>query len=587
MSKEFIKEKINAPNIVDASKQQSQLSYFTESKIQGDVSAEYIQNYAQRNYSTNDYFLNWIKTVLKTDNFLLVFKYLRFPLPSTQLVNDNIKNQLRRVFYAEDSLFRYEINGKVVITPEELESEEFNNTIFNSLLFGHNNITIEDLKGVNKPYRYVINISDVISIKSFNNVIYKIAFHAEAVIDGKKTSGILYIDDKEYIFYDKEFETVGALLTVPHDLGRCPADYISMDSFSSDNDIVRKSIFSYSRELIEDYVFLKTLQKMSEAGGVIPTITMLDVPIEKDGGNDGGSDLEPMSAQKIGGQHSSEMYSMNNAENVFQSGNVIKVPLVRDESGKVEMDVVKNYLNFFYIPIEALKYLNERINEVENKLISNVIGSNTDNGLPIGSKSSTEINKITIASRQDKLREFSKQLSRIRKRSDYNFLALKYGKTNVKVDIEYGTDFFLDSQETIYTLIGLSPNPIEQKSLLLKSARNRNRFNEDAFTRDYILYQLLPYSMNKDFELALANNFVEPDIFQYQTRFNYWISMFEANYGDILSFWNTALEQDSNTVKLNKREKESKTINEINKLILTIIRENYDKSSASKNIQGN
>jgi len=96
----------------------------------------------------------------------------------------------------------------------------------------------------------------------------------------------------------------------------------------------------------------------------------------------------------------------------------------------------------------------------------------------------------------------------------------------------------------------------------------------------------LPYSMNKDFEVALENNFVENDIFQYQTRFNYWISMFEAIYGDILAFWNKAIEYDSNN-NLSKNEKESKTINEINKLILTIIRENYEKSSASKNLQGN
>jgi len=586
MPKDFIKEKINSSNIYDAVKQQEQLSYFTESKIQGNVNEEYIKGFIQRNYSSNDYFLNWLKTILKTDNFLLIFKYLRFPLPSTELINDNIKNQLKRVFYAEDSLFRYEIDGKVVVTPKDLEVEEFNNMVFNALLFNHNNIIVEDLKDVNKPYRYMVDIDKVISIDSKNSVISRIAYYADAMINGEMISGILYIDDKQYIFYNKDFELGEPLLVAPHDLGRCPADYISMDAFSSDNDIVRKSIFSYTRELIENYVFLTALQRMSEAGGVIPTITMLDIPIVKDIVNNDNDDLEPMSLKQIGGQQSSEFANINNADNVFQSGNLIKVTLVRDELGKPDMDVVKNYLNFFYIPIEALKYLNSRISEVENKIISNIIGSNSDNGLPIGSKSSVEINKITIASRQDKLREFSKQLSRIRRRSDYNLLSLKYGKPKVKVDIEYGTDFFLDSQETIYSLINLSPNPIEQKSLLLKSARNRNRFNEDAFTRDYILYQLLPYSMNKDFEVALENNFVENDIFQYQTRFNYWISMFEAIYGDILAFWNKAIEYDSNN-NLSKNEKESKTINEINKLILTIIRENYEKSSASKNLQGN
>ena len=204
MPKDFIKEKINSSNIYDAVKQQEQLSYFTESKIQGNVNEEYIKGFIQRNYSSNDYFLNWLKTILKTDNFLLIFKYLRFPLPSTELINDNIKNQLKRVFYAEDSLFRYEIDGKVVVTPKDLEVEEFNNMVFNALLFNHNNIIVEDLKDVNKPYRYMVDIDKVISIDSKNSVISRIAYYADAMINGEMISGILYIDDKQYIFYNKD-----------------------------------------------------------------------------------------------------------------------------------------------------------------------------------------------------------------------------------------------------------------------------------------------------------------------------------------------------------------------------------------------
>src|SRR5690349_18598579 len=111
---DFIKKRTGGAEIVKAQKQQRDLSYFTESDIQGDVTREYLEQWAQRNYSGTDYFLSWLKTILKTDNFMSVFKQVRKPLASAKLVNDEIKPQLKRVFHAEDSYFRYFVSGKII-----------------------------------------------------------------------------------------------------------------------------------------------------------------------------------------------------------------------------------------------------------------------------------------------------------------------------------------------------------------------------------------------------------------------------------------------------------------------------------------
>ena len=149
MPKDFIRSKSNSNDLFTACRQQKQLSYFTESIVQEDVTQSYIKTWAESKYRTDDYFLNFVKTVFKQENFLLIYKYLRFPLPSARLINDKIKTPLRRVFHSEDPFFKYEINGELVKNPDNLDIDSFNDQMFNALLFRHNDILVTDLDDIN------------------------------------------------------------------------------------------------------------------------------------------------------------------------------------------------------------------------------------------------------------------------------------------------------------------------------------------------------------------------------------------------------------------------------------------------------
>ena len=578
MPNEFIKGKFNAPNLETARRQQRQLSYFTESLVQKDVTIEYIKQWAERKYRGDDYFLNFLKTVFRDDVFLNIFKFFRHPIPSARLVHDKIRIPLSRVFFSEDPYFKYEINGEIIKDPEGLDENEFNDWIFNALLFRHNDIMVVDLKDVNSPFKSLVSIENVIAMDSERSIIKRIAYSASVKNNGELKTGVIYIDENRYLFYEKDVDGVmpeTPTLDIPHDLGRCPADYISDEAFS-ESDIIRKSIFSYVREEMEEYVFVKTLQRMVEVSIGIPTTVMLKAGVKNknpDGKDQAGA--EPMSTQTIKGQTSEQTSTVQGNKSLLQAGSRISVPLdkIRLEDGTLDMEVLKNYVNYFYAPVEATEFLNKRIKEMRVSIISNVVGDHSEGSVPEGSKSDAEINSVTIVSKQDKLRDLSKQISRIRQRSDYNWLALKFGKENISNVAFYGSDFFLETQKDIYDLVESAPNPIEQKSLLIKSARNRNRFNIDNFSRDKILYQLVPYAVNGDFKSAVDQKQIGPVTFQYQTRFNYWISMLEREVGDILTFWNTLGEIS---------EAEKVTI--INKFVLTIIEENYEKSSLAQSV---
>lgn len=535
MSVDFIKQKVGSSQLAKACRQQRQLSYFTRSEIQEEITDKYLDAWVERKFQTNDYFLNWCKNVFRTQNFLTFFKFFRQPVASSKLINDIVKPQLQRVFFAEDSYFNYTIRGKQVMQPEELDCEGFNEWALNAILFRYNDIVVVDMEDVNKPYRELVCIEDVVAIKSEKSVIKKIAYKGHIENEsGEKIKGFVYMDDEAFIFYNEQYQE---LKNIPHDLEICPADFVANEPFGEE-DAVRLSMFSFIREELEEYVFLKTLQRMAEPNGALPIVTQLQTKEKSDSNNDfkGSSPAEPMSSRQIGSQRSDEVGSeVHSSNSNLQAGTVIKVPMIRRTDGSLDMDAVTNFLNFFYIPTESLNYLNGRLKEIKDSILMSVVGELAD-------QTNDRKNELQVkggfVSAEDRLRRLSMTLTRLRKRTDYKMLGLAYGVGNFTNEAFYGSDFFLESQKSLYELFEKSPNPIERRTILTRLSKNRNRFNHMKSQRDILLYELLPYAADIDFDKAVEKGHVDKITFQLQTRFNYWIGMFEANYGDIVVFWN-------------------------------------------------
>lgn len=559
MSKEFIEKGYNKDLISKASRQERQLSYFTQSELQEDITTEYLKQWAERNYKGNDYFLNFVKQVFKTENFLFFFKYLRKPLPSAKLINNKIKPQLKRVFTSENADFKYDVtNVDKQEIKETLDIKDFQEELFNKMLFKHNSIVIEDLDSEekNKPFRYFLDIDRVMSLAHDNKNITKIAFTGCAVIDGVEVEGIIYIDNNVYSLYDDKHNLISE---VAHDLGRCPANFIIDEKYKG-NFIIRESIFTYVREELEEYVFLKTLQRMTEPNGALPVVTKLEVPDDNE--DIDGSNGEPNSNNIMGSQKAS-IYNENNNEQTgdLQAGTMHEVPIeaITKDDGSLDMEAVKSYLNFFYIPVEALNYMKDRINEIENSVISTIVGT-------IDISNSTAVNELQIEKSiivlENTLINLADSLNKVRRESDYNMLALKYSPEKVnEVFIFYGTDFFLESQSKLFADLEKAPNPIERKNLLVRINQNKYKNNHDQMVRAKLLYDLVPFTTDADFDKGVANGLDEVTK-QYYLRFNYWIGLFEAQYGDIVSFW-TELESDTAT-----------RLTLVNNLIIDIIKNN-------------
>lgn len=529
--KEFIEQGHNKDELALASEQQEQLSYFTESKIQeSSLTADYLSNFVNRKYQSGDHFSNWIKSIFKDENYILFTKYMRFPLPSSKIVKNKIEPNLKRVLFAENAAFEHQVSNvdqKEIF--EFLGGNTFSDDLFYHLMFRHNDILIEDLDIENKAYRYFLDIEKVRSVETDNGKITKIAFSGTAIVEGERKRGVIYIDDKSYKLYDDDLELVSE---TPHDLGVCPANFISDIKFKNNN-IVRESSFTFIREELEEYVFLKTLQKITEPNGAFPVVTKLESAEDDEDDLAGAPAMEnQMSGQQakvFGGNPPS-----NGGSGFLQPGTVIEVPAIVKEDGSIDTDAVNNYVKFHFIPVEVLSNISERIAGIEKSIVSTIVGDvvSTDEE----AKNETQI-IMGVSTLENKLTSLSGQLSRIRTISDTNMLNLQYPGKVQHVFVHYGTSFFLESIAELRRNFEDAKNPIERKDIIVQINQNKYKNNQGMKARQRLLYDILPYIADIDFDKAVENRVVSPHNMLLQLQFSHWISIFEAQFGNILEFY--------------------------------------------------
>ena len=572
--KQFIEERHGSADLAEAARQETQLAYLTESQVQDDyLNPEYMIKWAERKYETADYFLNYVKSVFKTENFLTFFKFLRFPLPSSKVINNKVTPDLKRVFQADDSCFDYAVaNVEKSDYLEELDPMQFNKDVFDAMMGKHNSILLTDMSSEsdNTPIRSVIPIENVVSILLHGDKIKKIAIGAQLpVVNGETTdiiNGFYYVDGERYAFLNKNLEIIKE---EPHDLKYCPAHFIAARRFGS-KAIVRESIFSYIREELEEFNFLKTMQKMTEPNGAIPVTTYLKSKTKSEANRDFQSDsMEPGDSEVMSSQRAGVTSSVPpSGKGLLQIGTALGVPAVQKEGGGLDMDAVKNFITFHYMPVASLEYLKARVNEVERAIIINLIGDVTESSE--SAKNEMQIRKSVIVL-ENTLNQLSDDLSRIRNLGDTDFLGLKYGIDRVEeVTTFYGSDFFLETVDQLLTDFNAAPNPVERKNILNRLTESRYKNNPEKLERQFILNNLMPFVSDVDFDKAISKG-LDDMTFALQNRFTYWIQQFEAMVGDIVIFFNS-LGEVSNAAKF--------TI--INNIILTII----DGNTKDQSVRG-
>jgi len=540
--KEFIANCKYKPEIKEAIEYEERLAYFIQTHSAKDIYFNTDQ-IIDEVWNQSNPFINWLKGWMRKDNFKSYLKFLRHPLPTASLIQDDIVPELKKVFDATNSYYDYNFTSNATkhASADMLSgySEYYKDKIFKSLINNHNSIIITDFKEKNKPYRFEVKIEDVKAIEpDQDGCIKKIAFEAYNQ-DGEER--YYFYTDEFYSVYVESGEDYILESQTFHGIGRCPADFISVEALNKKKFVVRKSIFSNYLEKFENYVNYYTLQKMCLPNGAMPVTTLYrqnGKPCEREFNN---------GSKCVGGYLHGERGMLGNKDELvpcpvcnsktkIQAGSVFELPVPKfGDNGEAPYDLNANFVKFHYIPVDILEWWNKFVDEKYSEIKYQLVGKGTE--LSNGQAKNADQIARGNQTLENTLIELSGKLSKLQQSLDFKLLKIAYGKAFASCYIDKGTDFYLETEFELRDSLAKAIDPIDKENIISRINFSVYKNNPERLQRSNILYKLLPYSTLTDTEF-IGMQGVDPIMKELRLNFNYYIDAFEAEYGQLNVFFN-------------------------------------------------
>ena len=544
--KEFLETNKYKLELKEAIAYEQKLSYFIQPQLNTDLFTN-SDKAIDETWQMSNPFLNWIKGWMRKENFQSFMKFLRHPLPTASLVQDDIVPELKKVFDATNPYFDYVFSSEASKLSAAKILDKYKNyyrdVIFDELITAHNSIVITDFVKKNEPYRYLINISNVKAIeptpdKSIKRIIF-------TGVNKEGQERWYYYTDEFFAVYTKEGEDFIEESNNIHDIGQCPADFISVEPLNSSKFVIRKSIFSNQLEKFENYVNYYTLQKMCLPHGALPIITHYKQNNKPCGTvfENGTKCLERAGKGYLSGvngvlgnQDSLLPCPICNSKTIIQAGSVISMPVPRfGDNGETPFDLNANFVKFHYIPPEILEWWDGFVDKKYSEIKFQLVGKGVEDS------NGQAKNKDQIArgnqTLENTLIELSGKLSKLQTSLDGKTLRIYSGKSFKSCYIDRGTDFYLETEFELRDSLSKAIDPIDKENLISRINYSIYKNNPDALERSNLLYKLLPYSTLTDDQFIGMT--VDPKLKELRLNYKYYIDAFEAEYGRLNVFFNS------------------------------------------------
>lgn len=539
--KDFLDGNKYKSEITEAIAYEKQLAYFIQTHL-SDTIFENTANSIDSIWNGSNPFINWVKGWMRKENFASYLKFLRNPLPTAGLVQDDIVPELKKVFDSTNAYYDYAFTSNANKQSSEVlinkYADFYKDEVFSELINNHNSIVITDYVDNKEPYRYLIDISCVEAIEpTLDKQIKRIVFKGVNK-DGEQR--YFYYTNEFYAVYIKEGEDFIEESRNEHTIGYCPADFISVEALNNEKFVVRKSLFSNLLEKFENYVNYYTLQKMCIPHGAIPIIThykQKNKPCNKTFENGTTCVNGYLSGTNgvLGSKDELVPCPVCNSKTIIQAGTVIGLPIPKfGDNGESPIDLNANFVKFHYIPTDILTWFNEFVPEKYSEIKYQIIGK----GVEAANGQAKNTDQIARGNQtlENTLIEISTKLSKLRQSLDYKMLKIAYDKSFVNCSIDMGSDFYLETEFELRDSLAKSIDPIDKENLISRINYSIYKNNPVQLERSNLLYRLLPYSTITDTEF-IGMMGVDPKLKELRLNFNYYIDLFEANFGEINVFF--------------------------------------------------
>lgn len=403
-------------------------------------------------YATNN-FLGFVKSILPYSKFRL-FKRCFDLYVDTISVTEKIFEAFKDIFNAYDSSFFYQFSSTDLNKDWEsyrsLKQHEsfWKNDFFEAKKHFHNSIIVVDLpveqtSELPEPYYNVIPIDNVKAVDEGPDG--KLNFVIFSLEKGK----IAVYDKDAYSIYDIETGKPVLISQFNHELKECPARFITSKSLPKSN-IVKKSVFSLFIGKLHWLLFYAIAKRQFDISGPFPIWWSFreDCNYEAEDGSmcvngfmespligDGDGHL---TGPKLPCPKCSNKNYNGPGTHIEIEPPIDKEANLREPGGYIVPD------------INSLEYVTKQVEELKAELVQSITGNIFE---PVNNQAVNEKQVISLfEDRKKKLLNFSEDFNHVRAWADSIACRLRYESGFISCSINYGTQFYLFSEQEMKTL---------------------------------------------------------------------------------------------------------------------------------------
>ena len=496
-------------------------------------------------------FLAMVENILPHDKFVLFKALFRYPIKTNE-ITDVCFDKLSRIFDGRNAAFNYQF----VNSAQRDDWEQYRLTkldepnvwatkgweFFKSEI---NSVLIVDVPREQKterpePYFYWLPIDDVITYKAdpTTGQMKYIVF--------RRKDEIVVLDDETYRVWDDDRHT-GTIAGMPkvessHDLGYCPARFFWDIPISLDDPDVKASPLSGVLESLDWFVFFHISKRQLDLMGAYPILSGYEQSCDFSNAENGDYCDGGFLRDKEG------RYRLDTAgllmrcpkcgnKRIVGAGSFIEIPVPSAEDNQPDL---RNPVQMLNVDRSALDYNVEEQKRLREEIITAVVGQDeivTNRDAFNEQQVMANFESVTTV-----LNRIKKGFESAQKWVDETICRLRYGRYFISANINYGTEFYLYSQEELRKRYDAAKKAGASESELDMMQRQilETEFRNDPMQlrRMLILAELEPYRhlTRQEATELFEKGLISEEDFRIKLNFPTFVRRFERENTNILDF---------------------------------------------------
>lgn len=530
-ARQTIESPANKIPIESAKQHESQLRVFTEVFDETELQSEFYWNELKKKM-----------TARAPKKVARVLQFARYPLPVSQITESILKDYYK-VFDGKNRHFNVNADRDISSLQSWIDNSNLENWIEDKAKDVLKNkpvsFVVIDKDSQGKPYLVYVDASRIIDaqFKEESGELHYITF-LHSTKDGETRYGVY--DDENYYVFLKVKDNIVFESVQKHNIGYCPARAFISTTCNDKNYFKRKSAFANALSKLEDWTIFDIFRNYVDHYAPFPVTEAPKKPCPNPECQNGyvlqEEPIDPKNPQLTRTKYTAcETCKGDDGTNIYP-GTHIGIKVSSDKSLNDGSGVFK----MIFPETDKMEYIPTKLDELELEIRHKTVGLNF---MQTSNEAMNEMQlKGSFASMESILIDVKKELDTIYKWIVETVSKTFYNNTQIKVDANFGTEFYLVTEQELQEKIKSAKQiglPLdEQLSLYKQLIQTKYKGNPTKQKRHQMLIEIDIFpmlSLNECINLKNSGVLTAQDLALKANFMNY-INRFEEENIDITQF---------------------------------------------------